>query len=609
MSSEELVTTAEDGDLSGPTFTTVDYTVFSLMLAASVGIGVYSALKGRGNTTSEDYLLGGRTMSPVPVAFSLLGGVISAIAILGNSSEVYAFGTQICTSVLGIILGCLFVHQVSLPVLFNLKLVSINKMASGAYLLYGLLVIGMVLYAPSLALTTVIGLSTTVSVVAMGMICTFYITIGGVKAVVYTDVLQTSLMFLGVLVVVVICTLDLGGVGVVWDSALQGSRVQFLNLDPSPFIRHTFWSTIMMGLHHVLYLFAFSQVSFQRLVSVSNVQTSKRLCLVFAVGLSLLYLLYFFSGMVAYAVYRDCDPFSSGKINKFDQILPFMVIDKLNHLTGLSGIFVVAVYGGVLSSVSSAANSVACLLWEDFLKERSCFRDLSNEGATKALKIISLGAGVIGTCMGLLVGQLGGVLKVAINISGVTTGPINGLYIAGMCTPWVNTKGAVVGSLTAFIFSAWILVGNYLYGGGEAGVLPLSTAGCPEAPAPPYDTVYLSNTSETGTLLYDTLVISTLAEPSPTASVHGSPKYSLYDISYSYTGVMTIFITLVISNVVSFCTGPLSPSSLAEGVVNPTCGRLHKWLWKIFRGPETAASDSHESKGGKDKLEILTLVE
>ncbi|XP_069166703.1 sodium-coupled monocarboxylate transporter 1 isoform X2 [Procambarus clarkii] len=609
MSSEELVTTAEDGNLSGPTFTTVDYTVFSLMLAASVGIGVYSALKGRGNTSSEDYLLGGRTMSPVPVAFSLLGGVISAISILGNPSEVYAFGTQICTSVLGIILGCLFVHQVSLPVLFNLKLVSINKMASGAHLLYGLFLMGLVLYAPSLALTTVTGLSTTVSVVAMGIICTFYITIGGVKAVVYTDVLQTSLMFLGVLVVVVICTLDLGGVGVVWDSALQGSRVEFLNLDPSPFIRHTFWTTIAMGLHYTIYLFAFSQISFQRLVSVSNVQTSKRLCLVFAVGLSLLYLLYFFSGMVAYAVYRDCDPFSSGKINKFDQILPFMVIDKLNHLTGLSGIFVVAVYGGVLSSVSSAANSVACLLWEDFLKERSCFRDLSNEGATKALKIISLGAGVIGTCMGLLVGQLGGVLKVVTNISGVITGPINGIYIAGMCTPWVNTKGAVVGSLTAFIFSAWISVGNYLYSEGEAGVLPLSTAGCPESPAPPYDTVYLSNTSETGTLLYDTLVISTLAEPSPTASVHGSPKYSLYDISYSYTGVMAIFITLVISNVVSFCTGPLSPSSLAAGVVNPTCGRLHKWLWKIFRGPETAASDSHESKGGNDKLEILTLVE
>lgn len=64
-------------------FGTADSAVFGIMLVASVGIGVYSSWRG-GASTTQEYLLGGRNMSPVPVALSLVGGVISAISILGK---------------------------------------------------------------------------------------------------------------------------------------------------------------------------------------------------------------------------------------------------------------------------------------------------------------------------------------------------------------------------------------------------------------------------------------------------------------------------------------------------------------------------------------------
>lgn len=68
-------------------FTVVDYVVFSLMLVVSVGIGVYSSLRGKGASSTQAFLLGGRDMSLTPVAFSLTGGVISAISILGKCSR------------------------------------------------------------------------------------------------------------------------------------------------------------------------------------------------------------------------------------------------------------------------------------------------------------------------------------------------------------------------------------------------------------------------------------------------------------------------------------------------------------------------------------------
>lgn len=113
---------------------------------------------------------------------------------------------------------------------------------------------GIYLYAPSLALSTVTSLSTWASMLIMGGICTIYITVvrkgealsvrnwnmlshtklykhtyiqGGVKAVVYTDVLQTLLMFGGVLLVVIICCVDLGGAAKVWSISELGGRIQF----------------------------------------------------------------------------------------------------------------------------------------------------------------------------------------------------------------------------------------------------------------------------------------------------------------------------------------------------------------------------------------------
>ena len=78
---EVAVTT---GDLVAARFTVVDYVVFVLMLLASIGIGVFSAVKNRGKESTHNFLLGGGEMSPYPVALSLLGGIFSAISILGE---------------------------------------------------------------------------------------------------------------------------------------------------------------------------------------------------------------------------------------------------------------------------------------------------------------------------------------------------------------------------------------------------------------------------------------------------------------------------------------------------------------------------------------------
>ncbi|XP_063606817.1 sodium-coupled monocarboxylate transporter 1-like [Penaeus indicus] len=381
-------------------FTVLDYVVFVSMLLVSLAIGVYSSLRKKGASSTQAFLLGGREMPVAPVAFSLVGGVISAISILGLPTEMYLYGTQLTTNIIGLILGVIVVKYVFLPIFYPLKLVSIyeyielrfkskalRKLAMTCWLMESCMYLGSCLYAPSLALLSVTSLPTWVSILTVGLVCAVYISIGGVQAVVYTDVVQTLLMFGGVVTVVAVGCRDLGGLGGVLQIADRGGRLEFFNTDPSPFARHTLWSTIVLGLYMAFSITGTSQTQYQRFASVKSLAMAQSLCSMFSVGVLLLWGVFYFSGLVAYAVYSDCDPLTAGRIEKPDQIMPYLVADKLSHLKGF---FVASVYGGVLSSLSSQCNAMACVVWEDFLKDRSYFQKFSDRSATNVVKFLSL---------------------------------------------------------------------------------------------------------------------------------------------------------------------------------------------------------------------------
>ncbi|XP_069951185.1 sodium-coupled monocarboxylate transporter 2 [Cherax quadricarinatus] len=374
METEDVLGTSGK-ELPAAKFTPVDYIIFSLMVVTSIGIGVISGIRSRSRATTQEYLLGSRTMSPVPVAFSLLGGAISAISLLGNPAEMYFFGTQLVMNLLGFIPGCLFISQVITPIFYQLKLVSITEylqvrfesrllrtLGTLCLLLFNFIYMGLCLYAPTLSLSIVTGLSTSTSILILGFVCTFYITIGGVKAVIYTDVLQTLILLIGMLLVVIICTTDVGGVGSVWSVAERGGRIILFDFNTSPYERHTFLSTVIFGFNAAMMHVGINQSAYQRFASVRTLQISKNLMMVFMLGYTMVHLLLYYAGLVAFASYWDCDPLTSGRIEKPDQIIPFLVINKLSHLTGVAGVFVAAVYSGVLSTLSSCGNSITCIL-------------------------------------------------------------------------------------------------------------------------------------------------------------------------------------------------------------------------------------------------------
>ena len=88
-----------------------------------------------------------------------------------------------------------------------------------------------VLYAPALALNAVTGLSKWLSITSVGLVCTLYCAIGGIKAVIWTDLFQSILMFTGMLIIIVKGSYDVGGIDVVWQRARLSDRLQFFKYE------------------------------------------------------------------------------------------------------------------------------------------------------------------------------------------------------------------------------------------------------------------------------------------------------------------------------------------------------------------------------------------
>lgn len=178
-------------------------------------------------------------MSIFPVAVSLMASFMSAITLLGVSAENYYYGMQFVVINISYGIATPIASRLYLPVFFGLQKTStyeylelrfgprIRMLASLTYTLQMVLYNGIVLYAPAIVLESVTGLDRLVSILVVGLVCTFYSTLGGMKAVLFTDVLQSILMYAAVLAVVIFGAIEVGGLGEIVNIAKEGKRLDF----------------------------------------------------------------------------------------------------------------------------------------------------------------------------------------------------------------------------------------------------------------------------------------------------------------------------------------------------------------------------------------------
>ncbi|XP_036374308.1 sodium-coupled monocarboxylate transporter 1 [Megalops cyprinoides] len=470
-------------------FSVWDYMVFALMLLVSAAIGIYYALTGTGQRSSRDFLTGGRGMTAVPVALSLSASFMSAITVLATPSEVYRYGAIFGVYAVSYALVVAVCSEVFLPVFYRLGITStyeylelrFNRVTrlcgTVLFIIQTVLYTGAVIYAPALALNQVTGFHLWGAVISTGVVCTFYCTLGGLKAVVWTDVFQVGIMVAGFLSVIIRSSVLQGGFSTIINDSAHGGRLNFWDFDPSPLRRHTFWTITFGGAFVWIGLYGVNQAQVQRYISCKSLSHAKMSLLVNLVGLWAILFCSVFCGLCLYSIYKHCDPWTAGMVSAPDQLMPYLVLDILRDFPGLPGLFVAAAYSGTLSTVSSSINALAAVTVEDLIKPYFSMSEKKLSWTSKGLSLL-YGAVCIG--MAGLASMMGGLIQAVVSIFGVIGGPLLGLFALGILCPFANATGGLAGLLTGFALSLWVGIGAQVYPPlpQKSRPLALTTAGC-----------------------------------------------------------------------------------------------------------------------------------
>ncbi|RLV85270.1 hypothetical protein DV515_00016134 [Chloebia gouldiae] len=610
-------------------FTAIDYSIFALLLVLSSAIGLFYALSGDRQRTVQEFLLANRDMGCLPVALSLLASFQSAVAILGVPAEIFRFGTEYWFLGCSYFLGLLIPAHIFIPVFYRLRITStyeylelrfnktvrvfgtitfIFQMVSGAGAVgaaeFGALGVaqhcspslqviymGVVLYAPALALNAVTGFDLWSAVLTMGLVCTLYTTLGGLKAVIWTDVFQTLVMLAGQVAVIVVGAWRVGGMARVWRVAEQEGKIAGIDLDPSPLERHTFWSLSVGGIFMMLSLYGVNQAQVQRYLCARSEREAKLSCYAVFPCQQIVLCLSCLIGLVMFVYNLEHPLAPSRRPASSDQLVLFFVMDVLQDLPGLPGLFVACLFSGALSTISSAFNSLATVTMEDLVRPH--FPGLSESRATLLSKLLALGYGLLCLGMAYVSSMLGPVLQAAISIFGMVGGPLLGLFCLGMFFPCANPTGAIVGLLAGLAMAFWIGIGSFLQSWGAKGV-------------PPANSTTLPTMGNLSTVLATTLLPPTTAPPrwdgglgsgcagwggaaaSPPDPVSPSPTglQRFYSLSYMWYSAHNSTTVILVGVLVSLLTGPTPAAALDPRTISPVLPwllcclppKMRRWL-------------------------------
>uniref|UniRef100_A0A1I8QE71 Sodium/solute symporter n=1 Tax=Stomoxys calcitrans TaxID=35570 RepID=A0A1I8QE71_STOCA len=380
-----------------------------------------------------------------------------------------------------------------------------------------------------------------------------------------------------IICVVVKGTIDVGGLGVVLERNWMTGRIEYPELTWDPTTRVSLLSIMLGTTFYYTQVNCGNQVIVQRYLALPSVKQAKKACLNYIIGIITINILCIYNGLLIFAKYYDCDPLTTKLAKAKDQMVPLMVMETLQFLPGMAGLFVAGVFSAALSSLSTGLNSLAAVFLEDYIKP---YRNepLTERQTAWILRSTVVFIGVLSVVLVFGIQFLGhNVIQLWTTLVSVTGGPLLSLFLMGLLMPWFNSKSAVSGCLVAFATMTWICVKCQVAlatGELEYPEKPLSTEGCT------YDFEPVTKT----------LANSTLIDKG--SKTFAQYIYQMSFLLYAAAGCLT---SIVVAHLASLVFGRNDPSKMNRRLFSPFIRKFIKF-------------EDYESVNEKDEYEKVELV-
>ncbi|RWS17107.1 sodium-coupled monocarboxylate transporter 1-like protein 2 [Dinothrombium tinctorium] len=532
-------------------------------------------------------MTGGKDFSVAPVVLSLMASYLTATTLIGWPVEIYTRGTQLFASLVAGFVSTYVAAEVFIPIYFKINAISINKYLEERFNSKTLVVTTSALmtlswvscFSPALAFGVSTGVSTTNCILLTAGVVTIYTTFGGLKAVIWTDVIQLILMIIGLIAIIIKGTLDIGGVGEVLERNSLGGRIELFNFKFNPYMSNNVW-TVAFGTSFV-YIAAYctDQLAVQRMCALPNMEKVRRALFYVMIGFFFIEFSVLYLGMVIFAYFYKCDPLKAGQIQRTDEIVTLYVSEIFdNTYPGLLGLFVTCIFCSSLSTLSSGLSALSVLIWEDWLK--SLLPKVKPTTNVLITKFLSLLIGIIVLGAAFLAMNIGTIFEAIFILIGAPVGPLFGLFFLGVTFPNVNWKGAITGMGTGFLIAIWITVGA-IFNKAPEMVLPTTTDGC-------NNTSLLANI--THSTPFEQLKHSRISSYAPRG------LNLVYHISPLFVPVVTFLTTIMVGNIVSFIFGGNEDKEVDEILLCDLVRKVRDYMKALKKNRKSKPSNCEIAK-------------
>lgn len=445
----------------------LDWAILITYLAAMIGLGLWLSRWAR---TSEQFMVAGRGLPGWAVGLSILGTYVSTISFIANPGKSYATNWNPFVFSLTLPFAAWLATAYFVPFYRRAGEISAYQhlesrfgpwartYAVVCYLVLQVARMASIIYLVALTLQSILGIDILIIILVAGVLVTFYTVVGGIEAVIWTDVIQSVILTLGmVLSAVYLILLIPGGWSELQSVAAEQHKFSLGSLGGS-LSMPTFWVVFINGMVTNLTNFGIDQSYVQRYITARSDAAARRSVWLGALCYLPVSAILFFVGTALFVYYQSSAELAQEVAQlPDDQIYPWFMATRLP--VGIAGILIAAVLAAAMSSVDSSLNGSATLIYCDIYR-RYVQPEPSERQAMWILHASTVVWGVLGTLAALAMVRAQSVLDVWWTWAGVISGGMLGLFLLGFLSRRVTSRAAAIAVGLGLIVLIWAALTN-----------------------------------------------------------------------------------------------------------------------------------------------------
>ncbi|HOP97149.1 MAG TPA: sodium:solute symporter [Verrucomicrobiota bacterium] len=443
----------------------IDIAVLILYLAGIVGVGMWFGRKGQ---NTEKFTAANRRVPGWAVGLSILGTYVSSISFLALPGKAFASNWNVFVFSLALPLAAWIAVRYFVP--FYRKEGSVSAYqhleqrfgpwartyAVACYLLTQLARMGVILYLLALALEPLTGWSKVTIILVTGLLVIVYTFVGGIEAVIWTDVIQSVVFIVGAgaCIVVLLNGFD-GGPGRLFQIASEQDKFSLGSFGPE-LGEATFWVVLLNGIFINLQNFGIDQSYVQRYQTAKTDRDAGWSVWVGALFYIPISAVFLFIGTALFAFYTEKPellPPAVDAVGKPDSVFPHFISEQLP--VGLAGLVIASIFAAAQSTISTSVNGSATLVLCDIY--RRYFRPgASEEQSLRVLRVATVVAGLAGIGAALAMLRIRSALDTWWSLASIFSGGMLGLFLLGLVSRRTGSRAAAAGVVTGVLLIAWM---------------------------------------------------------------------------------------------------------------------------------------------------------